>query len=216
MKILNWRRIPAAGLLCVAAALAACASGPQTQVTQPLSESADAPYDNVLVVALFSSFEARLWLETEIVNALSEAGVTAVRSTSMMNTQTPVVPQTFIDMVKEIGADAVLLTQLTSLDIEVEEKSARARATYSYQPTYYFNVFAVELTEYVEPPRLNMEHDVLLATQMFSVKNREPVWGMDSRSQVTRVQEEGIAYHVFIQEAEAIVRNLMRDGVIGR
>ena len=98
----------------------------------------------------------------------------------------------------------------------MEEKAVRPQATYNYRPTYYFNVFAVELTEYVEPPRLSLEHDLVLATQMFSVKTRAPVWGIDSRSQVTQVAEEGIDYQIFVREAEAIVRNLRRDGVIGR
>jgi hypothetical protein len=195
--------------------LASCA-GTQTTVTHPLSETADAPYDKILVVSLFSSFEARRWLETEIVKALSEQGVTAVRSTSMMNTLTPVVPQTFIDMVNETGADAVVLTQLTSLAAEVEQKSARPQATYNYWPTHYWNVFEVEVTEYSEPPRLNVAHSLVLATQVFSVASREAVWGMDSRSKFVEVEEDGLDYQVFVNEARGIVRSLSRDGLIAR
>ena len=207
------RRVAVTGFALL---LAACAAGPQTEVTQPLVAGSDAPYRKVLVVALFSSFEARRYLETEIVTALTAQGVDAIRSTAMMDTKTPVVPQTFIDMVRETGADGVLLTQLTSLDVDSEAKAARPRATYNYWPTYYWNVFEVELTEYVAPPRINMEHDLVLATQMFSVASREPVWGMDSRSQFTRIAEEGLDYQIFVREAEGIVRNLRRDGVIGR
>lgn len=199
----------------LALVLAACA-GTQTTVTHPLSETADAPYEKVLVVALFSSFEARRWLETEIVKALAEQGVTAVRSTSMMDTRTPVVPQTFIDMVNEIGADALLLTQLTSLAAEVEQKSARPKATYNYWPTHYWNVFEVQVTEYAEPPRLNVAHSLVLATQVFSVASREAVWGMDSRSKFVEVEEDGLDYQIFVNEAQGIVRNLSRDGLIAR
>ena len=201
-------------LATVALGLLASCAGPQTQVTQPLDATADAPYRKVLVVTLFSSFDARRWLEQEIVRELGERGVSAVRSTSMMDTRTPIVRQTFIDMIEEVGADALLLTQLTRHDMEKSEQDARPQATWNYWPTWYFNVFAVELTEYVEPPRLNIEHELVLATQIFSVATKEPVWGMESRSRFVEVQEDGLAYQVFVDEARAVVRNLSRSGVV--
>ena len=208
MKILR------CALAVVAVSLLASCAGPQTQVTHPLDAMADAPYRKVLVVTLFSSFDARRYLEQEIVRELGERGVTAVRSTSMMDTKTPVVRQTFIDMIEEVGADALLLTQLTQHDMERSAADARPQATYNYWPTWYFNVFAVELTEYVEPPRVNIEHELVLATQVFSVATKEAVWGMESRSKFVEVQEERLAYDVFIDEARAIVRNLARSGVV--
>ena len=84
---------------------AGCATGPTVTVSQPLAESADAPYRNVLVVCLFSSFDARRYLEDEIVKRLEGLGISAVASTSMMDSRTPVVPKTFIDMVDEVGAE---------------------------------------------------------------------------------------------------------------
>jgi hypothetical protein len=201
-------------LAAVAVTLLASCAGPQTQVTNPLDATADAPYRKILVVTLFSSFDARRYLEQEIVRELGERGVSAVRSTSMMDTRTPLVRQTFIDMIEEVGADALLLTQLTQHDMERSEADARPQATYNYWPTWYFNVFAVELTEYVEPPRVNIEHDLVLATQVFSVAAKEAVWGMESRSKFVEFQEDGLSYDVFIDEARAIVRNLSRSGVV--
>lgn len=203
-------------VLTAAVALTACASGPSVTVSQPLETDADAPYEKTLVVALFSSFDARRFLEEEIVKRLEERGVEAVRSTSMMNTKTPVTAQTFIDMVQEIGADSVLVTQLTAYNIEASAKDARPESTWNYWPTYYYNVFEVELTEYVEPKIINMQHDLVLATQMFSVSARKPVWGMDSRAHFTEVVEEGFDYGIFGREADAIVGQLVRNRVVAR
>jgi uncharacterized lipoprotein YmbA len=47
----------------LAIALSACASGPQITTVQELQQSADAPYDNILVVSLFESFDTRRYLE---------------------------------------------------------------------------------------------------------------------------------------------------------
>ena len=192
----------------------ACATKPQVRVSQQLSPTADSPYENVLVVALFSSFDPRRYLEDETVKRLRELGVSAVASTSMMDTRTPVTAETFIRMVEEIDADGLLLTQLTSYGAQQEEVDASPESTVNYWPTYYWNVFAVEVTEYVEPPRLYIEHSLVLATQLYSVASREPVWGIDSSSSFTEIEEDGLQYSVFEEEADAIVNAMRRAGAI--
>ena len=97
--------------------LAACAGAPQVTTTVQLAEAADAPYENVLVVFLAESFDSRRYLETEIVNKLAEKGTKSVRSTSMMDSRTPVNRKTFVDMVEKVGADALLVTQIADLQI---------------------------------------------------------------------------------------------------
>ncbi len=191
-----------------------CATIPRVEVKQEFKKSDEAPYQTILVVALFDSFDARRYLETEIVDHLAEQGATGVASTSMMRPSTPLTRQTFIDMIDEIGADALLLTQLAALRSEMSEQDASPQATYNYWPTYYWNVWGVELTEYVEPPRVLIEHDLVLATQAFSVAERAPVWGIESRSEFIEVQEDGLDYRVFVREANAIVRSLKRDSLI--
>ena len=203
-------------VLGVALILTSCASRPTVTVSQPLMADADAPYEKTLVVALFSSFDARRYLEKEIVERLEKQGVYAVRSTSMMDSTTPATAETFVEMVEEIDADSVLVTQLTAYDIEASARDARPESTWNYRPTYYYNVFEVELTEYVEPKIINMEHDLLLATQMFSAKTREPVWGADSHARFTENVEQGFDYRIFEREADAIVARLLRDGVVAR
>ncbi len=194
--------------------LSACASGPSVKGTQELDESSDAPYQKILIVTLFDSFDARRYLEGEIVTALAEKGATAVASTTMMDSRTPVVPKTFIDMIDETGADALLLTQLTALNSEATAQDASPQATYNYWPTYYWNVWGVELTEYVEPPRILVESTLVLATQVFSVASRSPVWGIESTSQFAQIEEDGFDYQIFIDEANAIVSRMSRHGVI--
>ena len=209
-----WKNI--LSILTLPLLVLSCASGPTVQVTQPLEDSADAPYRKILVVALFDTFDARRYLEGEIVQLLAEQGTMAVASTTMMRPSTPVVPQTFVDMVDEIDADALLLTQLTALNADVAAQDASPQATYNYRPTYYWNVWSVELREYVEPPRILIESTLVLATQVFSVAERAPVWGMETRSKFVEVQEDGLDYQIFIDEATAIVNTMKRDGLVKR
>lgn len=200
----------------IAAFLVACASAPSVTTIQEVPESADAPYDNVLVISLFKSFDLRRYLEREIVKKLQAEGIQAVASTSMMDTRTPVTRQTFRTMVDSLGSDAVLITQLVSLDAEAKLKDRRPESTYNVRPTYYFNVWSVELTEYVEPQALSIKHSLVLATQLFSVLNREPVWAIEVESRIAREFERGPDYSVIVDEATAITRQLKRDGLIAR
>ena len=124
------------GLLAVAMLLNACA-GTQVTHVQPLSEAADAPYGDVLVVALFKSFDARRYLEKEIVRQLEAKGVSAVASTSRMDTRTPVTRKTFRDMTDELGSDSGLVTQLVAVDTKDKRRDAHPESTYNVQSPNY-------------------------------------------------------------------------------
>ena len=181
-----------------------------------LSESADAPYRNILVVTLLSSFDSRRYLEEEIVAQLAALGTTAVRSTSLMNTRTPVTRETFINMVGDVDADALLLTQLVALHSEGTFVDMSPEATVNLRPTGYWNVFSVNTTEYVEPQGVDFEHSLVLLTELYSVKSRQPVWGIESKSQYSLNFDRQKDYSIFIKEANAITRYLSKDGVIAQ
>ena len=200
--------------LWMALAIAACSSAPQVTRTQDISENADAPYNKILVITLFETFDPRAYLEKEVVLKLAEFGTDAVASTTMMNSRTPVTRATFMAMVEEIGADAVLVTQLSHLDATATVKDMRPTASRNFRPTYYYNVFSYELTEYVEPQGVELEYDLVLATELYSVGQREGVWAIQSHSNIVFDTEQTSDYTVYINEAKAIASSLLSDGMI--
>ncbi len=207
-----WLRTPL--VLGMAVALEACSMGPQVTRTQDVSESADTPYRKILVITLLSSFDSRRYLEDEVVRQLAELGTDAVASTSMMNTKTPVTRQTFLAMVEKIGADAVVVTQLVSLASKGTMKDMNPQSTHIFRPTYYYNVWSVELTEYVEPQAAKFEHSLVLATQLYSVLNHEAVWAIESKSKIVQDFDEVKGYSIIVDEAKAIATHLSRDGLL--
>lgn len=212
---LFWHR--AVLFLGAAVAVAACSTGPQITRTQAVSASADTPYRNVLVVALFSRFDSRRRLEKEVVKQLSALGIDAVASTSLMNTKTPVTRQTFLAMVEQLDSDAVLVTHLVDIESQAGmQDSASPEATYNVRPTYYYNVWEVEVTEYVEPQSLEVKSSVLLATQLYSVMSQEPVWAIESKIKIVNTGGPRENYMAFVDEADAIVRYLSKDGLIAQ
>jgi hypothetical protein len=195
--------------------LTACGAGPtKVTTTIELAEAADAPYENVLVIFLTESFDSRRYLETEIVKSLAENGTKSVRSTSMMNSRTPVTRQTFVDMVDKIDADAVLVTQIADLQTTGKVVNMNPQATYNFRPTYYYNVWSVDLQEYREPKAIDYEHKLSLATQMYSVQAEDVVWAIESNSDIIQAFDDGRDYSIFVKEATAIVNSLAKGGLI--
>ena len=134
-----------------------------------------------------------------------------------MDTKTPVTRETFRAMLEELDSDAVLVTQL--VDIESQEtmtESASPEASLKVRPTYYFNVWEVELKEYVEPQSLQVESSFVLATQLYSVFSEDAVWAIESKSKVVESGGPRENYLVFLDEGEAIVKYLWRDRLIAR
>ena len=194
--------------------LGACATSPKVTRVQTLSESADAPYDNILVVSLFESFDVRRTFEREIVRQLEAVGVNAVASTSMMNTKTPVNRETFLAMIAEKNSDAVLVTQLVSLDIQSKMQGRSPQATYNIRPTYYFNVYDVELTEYEEPQGLAMDQTLTLATQVFSASSKEPVWAIETLGKFKRDMDQQRSGDSLETETRTIINAMKRDRLL--
>lgn len=201
-------------MIGVLISLSACASGPQVTEIQDLSPATDAPYESVLVVALFKSFDARKFFEKEIVEQLSAKGVKAVAGTSLMTTKTPLTRQTFVSMTEEHGADALLVTRLIDLNTVTEQKDRRAQATRNIRPTYYYNVWSYELAEYVQPQAIEYTHSLVLATQLYSVETKEPVWAIESKSTIVTGFEEGRNANVIVDESTAITSRLFREGLV--
>ena len=203
-------------LLALPAALIAACAGPQVTTTQELADAADAPYENVLVIFLAESFDSRRYLETEIVKKLAENGTEAVRSTSMMDSRTPVTRDMFVGMVEKVNADAVLVTQIADLKSSAEVVDMNPEATYNFRPTYYYNVWSVDLQEYKEPQAMDFEHELSLATQLYSVQAKDVVWAIESNSDIIQNFDDGRDYSIYVDEAEAIVNSLHQDGLISR
>jgi hypothetical protein len=202
-----------AGLLAL---LGACAMSSQVTRVQEVSESAETPYKKILVISLFESFDTRRYLETEMVKQLSSRGTEAVASTSLMDSKTPVNRHALMPLVQEIAADAVLVTQLVSLVSDAKVKDMNPQSTHIFRPTYYYNVWTYELTEYVDPQSVDFKHALKLATQLYAVSTQEQVWAIEIDSKIKQDTDHLRDYSVFVNGAETIVSAVSQDGLIAR
>jgi len=151
-----------------------------------------------------------------MVKHMAELGVDGVASTSMMNSKTPLIRDTFVAMIDKIDADALLVTHLASLETSGKVKGMRPEATYNLRPTYYYNVFSVDLQEYREPPAVDMTHYLSLLSELYSVKSEGIVWAIEANSKITQKHDVVRDYSIYVDEAKAIVDFMAGDGLIAQ
>ncbi len=210
----NLSRTTAALLACVA--LAACVSGPSINRIFSAPEAVGAPYENILVVSLFNSMETRKILERETIKQLKARGVNAASLAAMQKPGSPLNRDGMISAAEEMSADAVLVTQLVSYETSVKEKFRSPKAGYKYGATYYYDVYPVALTEYVEPPTVLITEDVALQTDLYSAQSRSRVWAVGSETRIKLDIENMWDDSAFTADATAGVNNLARDSLIRR
>ncbi len=158
----------------------------------------------------------RRLLEREIVKQLKAQGVDAVPSTSLISVKTPLNRDSVLAAVEQANSDAVLVTQLLDGESSFKVRDRRPESTYNVRPTYYYNVWNLELTEYSEPKGLEATHELIMATQVFSVSTKEPVWTIETRSKLKRNIDRQFSGTSIADEAGAIAGAMARDGLIAR
>jgi hypothetical protein len=195
--------------------LSAC-MGTRVTTTQELTAEAGAPFRNILVIVLLENFDNRKGFEKAIIKSLAETGTTAVGSTSMMKTTTPMTRQTYLAMLDEFDADALMVTHLVDAATKAGMRDMRPETTVNVRPTYYYNVWEVEVTEYLEPQMLEMKATIELATVLYSVQTREMSWAMESKSKIDRMGGSDRNFMIFNEEAAAMVKRMGKDGLLAQ
>lgn len=193
-----------------------CATGPKVSTSGALPAESDGPYKNVLVLVLFSKFDTRRYVEDEIVKDLAANGIKAVASTSMMTTKTPLTREFIVETMTELGSDGLLLTQLADLETTGKIIDMSPQATYNIRPTYYVNVFTVDLTEYIEPQDVRITHKLSTSSDLYSFATKEKVWGMVTHSKIKENVDHMRDFSIIVREADAISAALLRDAVVAR
>jgi|GEM_PF-817739 len=197
--------------------LSGCANKAQLVDIQSLEKSATVPYNKVLVVGLFDSFETRSLLERAIVRDIGRGTPGAIAATSLMTTTTPLNAESILAAVKKSGADAVLVTQLIDLtESQTIVKDRNPQTSVKVSPTYYWNVYDVRVTEYMEPQYLEAKGTVLLMTELYQVDGQQRVWGVESKAKIVKDLSRPDYYPFVDSEAQKLVKRLRSEGIIQR
>ena len=183
-------------------------------------------FDNLLVVAISPNYNLRCGYEHRVVSDLRTGGTTASTSCAHLDPDDPLTVESIEPIVAEIGAEAVLVTELIGREDQlVEGGSSETRGEayykpvgygYAYRRPYYggygrygLPVTFVEFT--AEQSAFEMQTSVAVATNVFETQDATLVYSVQvtAKKQVTTEQ---ILYELALN----LVDQLRSDGLVAK
>jgi hypothetical protein len=149
-------------------------------------------FSNLLVVGVSPDYNMRCRFERALADDLRNDQVRATASCAQMRASDPLTRERVVEVVKEMGADAVLATRLVNQKPRLDKGTGDdTRQDYYYKPVGYglsddyFGYFGLPVT-YVEftsnPPVLTLESTVQIATNLYRASDAALLYTMVSKA----------------------------------
>ncbi len=203
-----------AGLLIIL--LAGC--GTRTSVTGAWQDgkSRGNAYSHVLVVGVTPSSRARRSFELALAEAIAAGTTQASASIQATGGSAPQLsPEIVTQMVRDTGADAVLVTRLASRKVSVSESAGRVGVK-TQQPTSLsggtglVDLFSLKYNEYEEPGEMTARSTAVVETSVYETSNSGRLIYMLTTTSEFKEGRDDVVGDV----ARAIAGQLRREGLI--
>lgn len=197
-------------LVPVAAILAGgCAQ--QTEVVKLYDDPARTAtsYARLLVVVVSSDYDQQQRFEDEIVAGLRREKTAATASHAYLRTSDGVLQDDLDRTSETVGADAILMSHVVSVDMRVESAEGRADIKSTCRGGDPVDYFLYDHEVIREPDSVKMAHTVTVVTNLYDSAGGNRVWTIQSTC-----FEKASMDAVLQDEAAAIVRQLRIDELI--
>jgi hypothetical protein len=205
--------VPLVKVSIAVAAIALLASGcaAQTKV-EKLYQHDDAgrlSYERILVVGIAGDASGRRQMEDLVTEELANVIESAVPAYSRVGV-TPSVTQDAIDIAAEAtGSDAILVTHIVSVSTMAEVHEGRVDIRSECRGGNPADYFLYDHEELREPDSVTFAHEVVVVSNLYEASTGTRLWTIQS----TCVDKANLD-SAMRDEAKAIVRQLLRDGLI--
>ena len=119
-------RIAAAALSAVA--LLGCSTSDRVVRLYENPDFVGGPFTNILVVGVHEDADARRRFESGVAGAIREGGTSATPSLNFMRSTDEISRESIVEIVERESFDAVLVTRLVDLDVQIERREGRSTA----------------------------------------------------------------------------------------
>lgn len=187
----------------------------------------DRPYDKVLVVAVSEDFDRRRTFENSLANELAAGNTVGIPSTRTMLTTDVLDRESVAALVKQVGAQAVLVTRLVNEAVDVTQKRGRevlktdqpapaTSAAANIEDSYYYNVYTYDYSVSAEPPSLEIERDLTVTTDLFEAGEGKRIYTIQSDVRITNSAslDQNTDVAVIDKVATDLARQLRRDKAV--
>ena len=193
----------------IAFALASCASTTKVERLYQDASARGQNFDRILVVGVASDPGMRRQMEELVSTELSEH----IESASPSHTRlglSPVITQDAVDMAAEAAeADAILVTHIVSVSTSAEVREGRVEVKSECRGGNPADYFLYDHEELREPDSVSFAHEVVVVSNLYAAASGTRLWTIQSTC-VDKAELDS----AMRAEAQAIVRQLSRDGLI--
>jgi hypothetical protein len=143
------------------------------------------PIRKIAVVGAFQSQTIRNVFEDEFVKRLSDSGLDAIASYTIVPVEKVEEQEYLMSRISESGADVVLVTRL----IDIKTEQTYVRESVYVVPEYYYNWG--HYYRYIYSPGYVVNTDYAYAeTNIYSVNDQKMIWSAHSRTQISGTNEK--------------------------
>jgi hypothetical protein len=198
-------------LLTIAAMVAACAGkATQTYVDRVARapELPNAPYSNVLIVAITARGATAREFEEVLASELKDKGVNALgyhRAASRADVKEEVVRE----IAAEQGTDAIIFVTGSLVSAQREVTGSRTDLQPQVKGGGLVDFFRYDYKEAKVPAKTDYRVNVQFKADMFDVESEDRIYTLESRTEFAETTSE-----IIISEARELARRLRKDGMV--
>lgn len=204
-------RIPLASLAVAVLAMATLAACSSTSLKEAWTdpEYKGQPLKRVLVIGVTENVRNRRAFEDAMVSAFRGRGVEAISSATISPPSMEIDEDMLRAKVKELNADAVLVTRMVG--VEKETIYTPGTSTYTRAPRYYsFHDYYSTAYQAVYEPGYIREYDVVkLESNLYESREEKLIWSVASSSFAPQSAQE-----VINELSKIIIEDMARNGLV--
>jgi hypothetical protein len=166
-------------------------------------------YQKLLVVGIAGDGAGRRTIEELIVANLADEGIAAVAGYTRLGTSAVLLQDAIDEAAATTRSDAVLIAHLVSASVDPKVREGRVEVKSECRGGNPVDFFLYDHKELREPDSVTFAHEVTMVTNLYDARTGKRMWTIQSTC-----FDKAHFDAVLRQEAQAIVRQLRRDGLV--
>lgn len=169
-----------------------------------------APFSDLFVIGVAKEGKTRRSFENKFVEKLKAAGIQAVASSSVMESDQKIEKTAILAAIEELDIDAVLVTRLISF--KEEEIRSPSTSEYGRPGDYhgrYYRDYSTAYGSTRQPAHYTTSVKVGLETKLYDVKTEKLIWAANSKTANPKSKTK-----LFDAVIEALVQDLKKNKLL--
>ena len=193
-------------LIAVSAVATGCTA---TSTTSANPDVAKVSYSNFLVIGVAGDYTNRTYFERSVVSGIRAKGSSASAFHVVAGGNKPVTRETVKEAIVSGDFDAVVVTRVLDIDMEVDAGNSVAGAKATHKDGSLINLFRYDYEELNESLAVEFNTKVTFATELYDAASEQLVWTGES----TGSRQENIGMMID-ETAATVVKQLDRNRFI--